>query len=161
MTDITLFRHTLAALAYRASKAFRGAPPEFADFKASPDTRTPAEILAHMADLFDWALSILSGKQVWHDSKPLAWDEGVARFHAALTAFDDHLMISAEHGFASDGLALKLFQAPIADALTHVGQIAMLRRIAGCPIRGENYFVAEVAAGRVGAEQAPPRREFD
>jgi hypothetical protein len=151
----SLFRHTLAALAYRAGKALGGAPPEFATYRADATSRTPAEILAHMGDLFDWALSIANGKQAWHNSAPLPWDAEVARFFAALTAFDQRV--------AEGPIAVPeepLFQGPVADALTHVGQIAMLRRMAGCACRGENYYVADIAVGRVGAEQSPPRLEF-
>jgi hypothetical protein len=152
-----MFRHTLATLAYRAGKALRGAPPEFAGYRAQPGSRTPAEILAHMGDLFDWALSIANGKQTWHNSPPLPWDEEVARFFAALEAFDQRIASDEALGCPAE----KLFQGPVADALTHTGQIAMLRRMAGCAMRGENYFVADIAAGRVGAEQAAPVREFD
>jgi len=150
-----LLRHTLATLAYRSAKALRGAPPEFASYRADATSRTPAEILAHMGDLFDWALSIANGKQAWHDSVPLAWDQEAARYFAALEAFDRRIAegpmeVSAE----------KLFQGPVADALTHTGQLAMLRRMAGCAFRGENYFVADIALGRWGMEQPAPRREF-
>jgi hypothetical protein len=150
-----LLRHTLAALAYRAGKALRGAPPEFATYRADATSRTPAEILAHMGDLFDWALSIADGNQTWHDSTPLPWDQEVARFFAALAAFDQRVA-----GAPLPVPMERLFQGPIADALTHVGQIAMLRRMAGCPCRGENYYVADIAIGRVGLEQSAPRREF-
>lgn len=151
-----LLRHTVATLAYRASKAFRGASEDFADFHASEASRTPGEILAHMGDLFDWALSIAKGKQDWHDSPSLPWAGGVKRFFAALEQFDAYLA-SGQPLAAPDR---KLFQGPIADALTHVGQIAMLRRLAGSPIRGENYFRAAITAGRVGPEQPAPAREF-
>jgi hypothetical protein len=147
-----MLRHTVATLAYRGGKALRGAPAEFASY----GTRTPGEILAHVCDLFDWALTIANGKQEWHNSQPQAWDTDVARFFAGLEAFDRRL--------ASDvPLAVEpelLFQGPVADALTHVGQIAMLRRMAGCPISGENYFVAQIETGRVGADQAPPVKQF-
>jgi hypothetical protein len=152
-----LFRHTLATLAYRGGKTLRDAPDSFAEFRASAETRTPAQILAHLGDLLDWALSIASGKQQWNNSKPLVWPQEVNRFFAALEAFDAYLA----SGNAMHVPAEKLFQGPIADALTHVGQIAMLRRLAGCPIRGENYFVADIAAGRVGSSQSAPVREFD
>lgn len=151
-----LLRHTLATLAYRASKAFRGAREDFADFHACEASRTPGEILAHMGDLFDWALSIAKGKQEWHDSPSLPWADGVKRFFAALEQFDVYLAT----GQPLAAPAGKLFQGPIADALTHVGQMAMLRRLAGSPIRGENYFRAAITAGRVGAEQPAPAREF-
>lgn len=152
-----LLRHTVSTLAYRASKAFHGAPEHFAEFQASETSRTPREILAHMGDLFDWALSIAKGKQQWHDSPSLPWADGVKRFFAALEQFDAYLAT----GQPLAASAAKLFQGPVADALTHVGQIAMLRRLAGSPIRGENYFRAAITTGRVGAEQAGPVGEFD
>ena len=152
-----MLRHTLATLAYRGGKALRGVPDAVAAFRASSTTRTPAEILAHVGDLLDWALALADGRPEWHDSRPLSWPDEASRFYAALAALDARL---------ADGKPLacteeRLFQGPIADALTHVGQIALLRRMAGSPMKGENYFKAEIAAGRVGPDQDPPRREFD
>ena len=152
-----LFRHTLATLAYRGGKTLRGASPEFAAYRTDEKGRTPAQILAHMGDLLDWALSQSKGEEKWHNSAPLPWDQEVARFFAALERFDGYLASDAPMHEPVE----KLFQGAIADALTHVGQIAMLRRMAGCPIRGENYYRAEISPGRVGPDQAPPRREFD
>ncbi len=152
-----LLRHTLATVAYRGGKALRGAPDRFATFHIGDKTRTPAQILAHMGDLFDWALSIAQGKQAWRDSAPLPWSSEVERFFAAIQKFDDYLASSEPLHGSAEGL----FQGPVADALSHIGQIAMLRRLAGSPILGENYFKADIAAGRVGPEQSPPRREFD
>lgn len=149
-------RHTLATLAYRGGKALRGAPAEFASFRVAEGSRTPGEILAHLGDLLDWALSMAEGNQRWQDSPPIAWEDGVQRFHAALKILDDYLA----SGFPLAVSSESLFQGPVADALTHVGQIAYLRRIAGGPLKGENYFKAEIVAGRVGAEQAAPKREF-
>ncbi len=154
--ELTLLRHTLATVAYRGGKALRNAPESFANFGSGPNGKTPAEILAHMGDLYDWALSIASGKQVWQDSAPLEWEKDVARFFAALKKFDDYLASGAP---LHDSPAA-LFQGAIADSLTHIGQIAMLRRMAGCAIKGENYHRAEILVGRVGAEQSAPRREF-
>jgi hypothetical protein len=152
-----LLRHTVATVAYRGGKALRGAPDSFASFHIGDKTRTPTQILAHIGDLFDWALSIAQGKQAWHDSTPLPWNAEVERFFAALKKFDDYLASAEPLHAPAEGL----FQAPVADALTHIGQIAMLRRLAGCPIKGENYFKAEIVAGRVGLEQSAPRREFE
>ena len=151
-----LLRHTLATLAYRAGKTLRGAPESFAAFSTGEKGRTPAHILAHMGDLFDWALSIARGKQEWHDSTPLSWPREVERFFKTLQAFDDYLASNEPLAASPE----KLFQGPVADALTHTGQIAILRRMAGCPIRGENYFRAEIVAGRVGPDQAAPVSEF-
>lgn len=155
--SVSLLRHTLATLAYRGGKALRGAAESFAVFRAAETTRTPAEILAHIGDLLDWALSIADGRETWHDSEPLPWPDEVARFFAALGRLDTRLA----GGAPLQTTAEKLFQGPIADAFTHFGQIALLRRIAGAPIRGESYYRAEIVAGRVGPEQAEPRREFD
>jgi hypothetical protein len=152
-----LLRHTVATVAYRGGKALRGAPAGFAAFAAGPTTRTPAQILAHMGDLFDWALSVARGAETWHDSTPLEWDREVERFFAALAAFDAYLASDEPLGAPLE----RLFQGPIADALTHVGQLTMLRRLAGAPLRGEHYSVAEIVAGRVGNAQKPPKREFD
>lgn len=152
-----LLRHTVATVAYRASKALRGAPDHFSSFHVGDKTRTPAQVLAHMGDLFDWALSIAQGKQTWRDSMPLPWDAEVSRFFEAIRKFDQYLASND----AVDALPTNLFQGPVADALTHVGQIAMLRRLAGFPVKGENYFKADIGIGRVGIDQFAPRREFE
>ena len=152
-----LLRHIVATIAYRGGKAVRGAPPAFAAFAVSDKTRTPARILAHVGDLFDWALSIAKGKQAWQDSPPLAWDDEVGRFFRTLGAFDAYL--ASNEALAAP--AEQLFQGPLADALTHVGQLTMLRRLSGAAMKSENYYRADIAAGRVGSEQIPPKREFD
>lgn len=155
--DRQLLRHTVAVTAYRAAKALRGSPDHFGSFHIGDKTRTPAQILAHMGDLFDWALSIAQGHQTWHDSTPLPWNDEVDRFFVAAKKFDDYLA----SGEPLHGSLAGLFQGPIADALNHIGQIAMLRRLAGSPILGENYFKADIVAGRLGLEQSAPRREFE
>jgi hypothetical protein len=152
-----MLRHTVATLAYRGGKTLRGAPQGFAEFRPNAGTRAPGEILAHVGDLLDWALWLAKGEHKWQDSPPLEWDEGVKRFFAGLAAFDAYLASTAPLGFPAE----KLFQGPVADALTHVGQIAMLRRMAGAPVKGENYFRAHIQAGIVGAEQAQAVSEFD
>jgi hypothetical protein len=152
-----LLRHTLATVAYRGGKALRGAPDHFATFHIGDKTRTPAQILAHIGDLFDWALSIAQGNQSWHDSAPLAWNAEVERFFATVKKFDDYLATSEPLHASTEGL----FQGPVADALNHVGQIAMLRRLAGSPIKGENFFQADIVVGRVGPDQTAARREFE
>ena len=152
-----MLRHTLATLAYRGRKAVLGAPDSFAMFRAGETSRTPNEILAHIGDLLDWALSIAQGKQAWNNSRPSAWNEEVERLFGALHEFDMYLASDSPLAVPSE----RLFQGPIADALTHVGQITLLRRLASAPIRGENYFVAGITSGRVGADQPAPHREFD
>jgi hypothetical protein len=153
------FRHTVATLAYRGGKATRGAPDGFSEFRAGPSasTRTPGQVLAHIGDLLDWALALAGGRNEWKESPPTTWEADVARFFAGLEALDARLASDAALGFPPE----KIFQGPVADALTHVGQIAMLRRLAGAPVKGENYFRADIAAGRVGESQSAPGREFD
>jgi hypothetical protein len=152
-----MLRHALATLAYRGGKAVRGSTDHFADFKTEATIRTPGQVLAHIGDLLDWSLSLADGQHVWHDSAPRPWPEEVARFFDALARLDARLASEAPLvGFT----ATQLFQGPVADALTHVGQIAMLRRMFGSPVRGENYLKAEIVVGRVGPDQSAPRREF-
>jgi hypothetical protein len=151
-----LLRHAVATVAYRSGKALRGAPESFAVFSCGENPRAAEKILAHMGDLFDWALSMARGEAAWKDSQPLAWNKEVDRFFGTLRKFDDYLA-SAEPLHHS---VEKIFQGPVADALTHIGQLAMMRRLAGCSMKGENYFKAEIVAGRVGSEQTAPRREF-
>jgi hypothetical protein len=151
-----LFRHTLATLAYRGGKTMRDVPAGFAEFQAGHGLRTPGQVLAHIGDLLDWGLSIAMGQQTWHNSKPLAWEQEVTRFFTALKKFDDFLA----SGELAHAPLEKLFQGPVADALTHVGQIAILRRLAGSPVKGENYYVADIQLGRVGADQPKAKQEF-
>jgi hypothetical protein len=151
-----MFRHCIATLAYRAAKTLRNAPENFAAFRIDAKSRTSVEILAHMGDLIDWAYSMAKGKGIWHESVPLDWESEAARFYDSMRQFDTYLA----SGSAIACPLEKLFQGPIADALTHVGQLAMLRRIVGSPIIGENYFVADIITGRVGSEQSNPRKTF-
>jgi len=152
-----MLRHTFAALTYRGGKAIADAPESFAEMKARETTRTPIEILAHIGDLLDWALQMAREKPVWNDSKPLPWEKETERFFDCLEKFDKFL--ASDESLAQS--CEKIFQGSIADALTHVGQINLLRRIHDAPVRGENYFKAKIEIGRVGREQSANRVEFD
>jgi hypothetical protein len=149
-----LLRHTLATVAYRAARTLEGAPDSFAGFDGAG--RLPVQILAHMGDLFDWALSTAIGQERWQAAHPRAWAEEQQRFFQSLQTLDAFL--------ASDqplqAPAERLFQGPIADALTHVGQMAMLRRLSGSPIHGESFYDAEIKTGQVGANQPAAARPF-
>ena len=147
-------RHTLAALAYRATRALEDAPESFAEFDGCG--RKPVQIVAHMGDLFDWALSSVQGKERWHNSTPLPWQQEKARFFSALKAFDEYLASDAPLRAAPE----PLFQGPISDALTHVGQLAMLRRLAGSSTKGENFFVARIDLGQVNDQQPAAVQPF-
>src|SRR6266849_8417196 len=106
-------RHTVATVAYRGGKALRGAPESFAAFRCGDTTRAPAKILAHMGDLFDWALSMGRGEPAWKDSEPLLWKAEAERFHAAVKKFDEYLASSEPLRTTPE----RLFQGPVADAL--------------------------------------------
>lgn len=149
-------RHTLATLSYRAGKTIRATPADFNAVRAGPDSRSAGEILAHMCDLLDWALSQAQGAQKWVDTPVGEWPEDCKRFFAALGTLDAYLASDATLGAPAE----RLFQGAIADALTHTGQLAMLRRLGGGPIKGENYARADIVAGRVGSEQTAPCAEF-
>lgn len=150
-------RHTLATVAYRGGKAVRDTPSGFEALRISPTSRTPSEILAHIGDLLDWALWMARGEHRWQDSEPLPWELEAARFFGAVERLDAYLASDARLLCSAE----QLFQGPIADALSHVGQIAMLRRVGGSPVRAENYAKADIQAGRVGPVQSRPRAEFD
>src|SRR5262245_38585822 len=151
-----MLRHAVATVAYRGGKAVRDAPAAFASYSPDGSPRTAAKILAHVGDLYDWALSQAKGAEAWHDSTPLEWDAEVARFFTTLQRFDEYLASDAPLASPVE----TIFQGAIADSLTHVGQLAMMRRLAGARMKSENYSRAEIVAGRVGAEQTAPRREF-
>jgi hypothetical protein len=155
--DRAMVRHAVATVVYRGSKTLRDAPRDFGSFLIAPASRMPVEIVAHMADLFEWALSMAAGNEAWREAAPRIWDNEVARFYASVKRFDDFLESSPKIACSLE----RLFQGPIADALTHVGQLAMLRHFSGSPIKGENYFRADIAIGKVGPDQPPPRKLFD
>ena len=155
MADPALLRHLLATLAYRGARCCEGAPAGFQDFD-SGGGRTALVILAHVGDLLEWALSMAQGQSRWQPAAPAGWEPEVARFHAGLEALD---------GFLASGAPLqadpqRLLQGPLADALTHLGQLAMMRRQAGAPCARENFYLADVQTGRVGRDQAPARKPF-
>jgi hypothetical protein len=152
-----LLRHTVATVAYRGGKAVRDAPASFAAFSPDGSPRTAGKILAHIGDLYDWALSQAKGAEAWNESAPLEWPYEQARFFACLQRFDDYLASDAPLAVSAEAI----FQGAVADSLTHVGQLAMMRRLAGAKMKSENYSRADIVAGRVGGDQTAARREFD
>ena len=155
--EVGLLRHTLATLAYRAGKVLRDAPPGFGDFRDRPDARTPTEVVSHMADLMAWGTRMASGEHRWEAGQCVDFDEAVGQFFDGLAELDEAL----ERRQPNAHPPARIFQGPIADALTHVGQLALLRRAAGGPVRPENYARARITIGNVGPTQADPRAEFD
>jgi hypothetical protein len=154
--DRHALRQLAATLAYRAAKVLRDVPPSFGSFTCGESTRTPARIVAHMADLMSWGVSIAKGGYVWKPGGGDDWNAEVARFFDGLAELDGALAAEPFTGSVD-----KLIQGPLADALTHVGQLAMMRGMAAIPVRPESYAKAAIVAGRVGLDQDPPRAEFD
>jgi hypothetical protein len=152
-----LLRHAVATLAYRAEKVLREAPPGFAGTRLSPATRTPLEILSHLGDLTEWAARMARGEQRWQAVPATDWAEAAERFFRGLAELDAALAGAPAGSLASE----RILQGPIADALTHVGQLALIRGCCGDPVRPESYARADIRAGRVGRSQAPARAEFD
>jgi hypothetical protein len=147
-----LLRHFLAALAYRTQKALRGAPDGFAEFRASPRTRTPYELVWHMTGVIGYARTFLRGGD-FAPPRLSGFAEEIARFHATLEALADD--------FADESLTARIsdqqfLQGPLSDAMTHAGQLAMLRRLHGSPVASENFIFAQVSADNLGMEQAEP-----
>jgi hypothetical protein len=151
-----LLRHYLAAIAYRTQKALRGAPVHYPDFSLGHHTRTPVEILRHMTSLLGYSRTLFVGGSYPVKPAPLpSFTDEVARFHEMLEAVDELL---------ADGATLReisveqLLQGPLADVMTHVGQLALLRRAAGAPVAPENFIYAHVEAQRLGPDQPLPAR---
>jgi hypothetical protein len=152
-----LLRHTVATLAYRAEKALRDAPDGFAELRISETSRTPLEVLAHMCDLMTWGERMARGTYKWEPVTVDSWPAAVERFFTTLAAFDAALAERPEVTYPAE----VIFQGPIADGLTHVGQLAMLRGTIAAPVRPESYARADITVGRVGREQSSDRSEFD
>jgi hypothetical protein len=155
--EVRVLRQLSATLAYRAAKVLRDVPADFPHYTCGVSTRQPVQIVAHLADLMAWGVTIADGNIKWHASGSDDWDHEVARFFDGLALLDAAL--AAERPFT--GSVDKLIQGPLADALTHVGQLAMMRGMAGAPVRPESYARAKIEAGRVGRDQAAPGYEFD
>ena len=154
--ELRALRQLAATLAYRAAKVLRDVPPSFATYTCGDSTRTPIRIVAHMGDLMAWGTSIAKGGYEWKAGGTDDWPTEVERFFQGLAALDAALAADDFNGSID-----KLIQGPLADALTHVGQLAMLRGMAGTPVRPESYAKAAITIGRVGFDQPAPGREFD
>ena len=152
-----VLRQLAATLAYRAAKVLRDAPAGFSHQAFGDSTRRPVRIVAHMADLMTWGVSMAGGGKEWKAAGGDDWNTEMHRFFNGLAALDAALAADGDFKGSID----KLIQGPLADALTHVGQLAMLRGMAGAPVRPESYARAVITAGRVGLDQEAPRAEFD
>jgi len=155
--ELPFLRHALATLAYRAEKVLRDYPQAGVGQRLAPTMRTPLELVAHLADLMEWGESLAHGESRWNAGPAGDWNAACERFFRGLAALD-RALAEADPRSRPPG---QIFQGPVADALTHVGQLALLRGALGSAVRPESYARAEIEAGRVGREQAPPRFEFD
>jgi hypothetical protein len=144
-----LLRHYLAALVYRTQKAVNGAPPTFGAFQAGQQTRSPQDLVRHMTSVLGYACTFFVGGTYRSELLPTLEDE-MARFHVIVAELADHLISGSMEGISD----AQLLQGPLADAMTHAGQIALLRRLAGSPIPPENFAYADISVDRLGPEQA-------
>jgi hypothetical protein len=149
-----VLRHFLAALAYRTQKALRGAPPEFGNFQAGPGVRTPVELVRHMTSVLGYARTFFGGGRYWPDALP-SLDDEIVRFHQMVGHLAAH--IECDTPLARGMMLERLLQGPLSDAMTHAGQLGMLRRLAGSPVPPENFIEAEIEAGRLDVDQAEPK----
>ena len=153
-TDRELLRHFLAAIAYRAQKSLRGAPPEYSEFSAGGRTRTPVEILRHMTSVLGYARTFFIGGSYPRRPEPLPTFAGeIERFHAMVAEVGAYL--AAETPLLGIS-TFQLLQGPLADVMTHVGQLALLRRLAGVPVAPENFLFADMRPDQLGSEQPLP-----
>ena len=148
-----LLRHFLAAIAYRTQKALRGAPPEFGGFQPGNQIRTPAELVRHMTSVLGYARTFFIGGQYWPEALP-SLNEEVTRFHETVEDLARHLESGTP--LLREMSEEQLLQGPFSDAMTHAGQLAMLRRLAGVPVPPENFVFAEITPARLGVDQAEP-----
>ena len=149
-----LLRHFLAAIAYRTQKALRGAPASFANFRAAPKVRTPHEIIHHMDSLMGYARTFFIGGEYRQEILP-DFEAEIRRFHQTLEDLSRHLEIGTPFkGITPE----RMLQGPMSDAMTHAGQIAMLRRLADSPVPSENFIYADVRADNLSPEQPLPVR---
>jgi hypothetical protein len=148
-----LLRHFLAALAYRTQKALRDAPPDFGAFCPAKGVRTPAQLVCHMTSVLGYARTFFVGGEYRPGVLPSLADE-VARFHDMVEDLARHLRVGTplQQGMSEE----RLLQGPLSDAMTHAGQLGMLRRLAGAPVAPENFIVADIDAERCGPEQPLP-----
>jgi hypothetical protein len=147
-----MLRHFLAALAYRTQKALRGAPDGFADYRAGNDVRTPTELVRHMTSVLGYARTFFIGGSYWPDPLPTFQDE-IERFHEMLASLREHL----ESDSRLNGLTEEqLLQGQFSDAMTHAGQLAMLRRLHGAPVQSENFIHAAISPENLTADQPDP-----
>ena len=154
--DTTMLRHTIATLAYRLEKVVRETPPGFENFDVGAGVRQPLALLGHIGDLMEWGERMANGEHSWSPVTGLSWDAQRDRIFGALARLDARLAPGPPGKSAAS-----IFSGPIADALTHTGQLSMLRRMAGSPVRAESYARASITLGRVGMDQSSERVEFD
>ena len=153
--DCELLRHFLAAIAYRTQKALRDAPAHYPTFSAGNRVRTPLELIHHMTSLMGYVRTLFVGGSYPIKPDPLpTFKEEIARFHEMLEAVGALLDCGASCSISTE----QLLQGPFADTMTHVGQLAMLRRLADSPVPPENFIYADIRGDRLDPNQPPPSR---
>jgi len=146
-----ILRHYLASIAYHATKAIKGAPENYPELNIGKDIRTPRRILHHVTGVLSYAHSFFEHYDTtYFEHKP--WDEEVRYFYETLSKLDESLQEKEPREVSEE----QLLQGPLSDAMTHIGQLLMLRRMAGSPVPSENFIYADIRAGVVGQDQPEP-----
>lgn len=129
----------LAGLVFRFEHVTAGTGEEFAKFEAGHGVRTPQQIVRHMTGLVLLArdqFEEVAGRR----PEPLPWPEEKSRFVATVWDFDT--LVSKGSGLREDRSIPSMahvWNGPLSDLMTHVGQLATLRRLAGDPVPAVRY----------------------
>lgn len=146
-----MLRHCLAALAYRTQKALRNAPADFGEFRVAPDVRNPRELVKHMTNVLGYARTFFIGGEYRPPSLPTL-DEEVERFHEILDSLSSHFSTGEFSTMSPE----RFLQGPLSDAMSHAGQLAMMRRLYDAPVPPENFIMADIHANNVSEHQPDP-----
>jgi hypothetical protein len=146
-----MLRHYIASIAYHATKAIRDAPATYPEFNAGKGARTPKQILHHMTGVLTYAHSFFEEYETTFFEHQ-QWDAEINRFYEILSKLDESFKEKGSTEVSEE----QLLQGPLSDVMAHIGQLLMLRRIAGCPVPSENFIFADITKGAVGPDQPEP-----
>lgn len=137
-------RHTLATIAYRFQKSVSVAGKGFAGFSLGKGSRNTTEIIHHIYHVLWWT-RVFVQEERFINEKPekLSFALEIKRVNSELAVLDK---VFSETALGMD-FSKRLLQGPLSDVLTHIGQLSMLSRLNGHPIKGEDFSSAEISTG--------------
>lgn len=146
-----MLRHFLASIAYRATKAIKNAPDNYPTFNLGKGVKTPLRILHHITGVLTYAHSFFEHYETTH-FEVKSWSAEINELYKILSKLD----VSIQEKNPNKVTEEQLLQGPFSDAMTHVGQLSMLRRMVDSPIPSENFIFADIRKGEVGPDQPDP-----